>query len=159
MSDPCALKIEHELAEVFESVEYCTYPCMLSPLVSMVSSTLSLPGNTVVCPDLVATGKGGQANPFFLPTCIISQLPRSALLTVVSTAIGHRLLQSHSLRASAFDRSALTTKLHHHRGESIRALTADLAEQDKQLSDATLGAVLALLLLEVGTYLFLQAVS
>lgn len=25
MSDPCALKIQHELAEIFESVEYCTY--------------------------------------------------------------------------------------------------------------------------------------
>ncbi|KAK0746936.1 fungal-specific transcription factor domain-containing protein [Schizothecium vesticola] len=126
--DPCALKIQQELAEIFESVEYW---------------------NSIVCPDLVATGKGGQANPFFLPTCIVSRLPRSAVLTLVSAAIGHRLLRSHALPASASDRSALTTKLHHHRMESIRALTADLAEQDKQLSDATLAAVLALLLAEI----------
>ncbi|KAK1832600.1 arginine metabolism regulation protein II [Podospora conica] len=126
--DPCAQRMQNELEEIFESVEYW---------------------NTFVCPDLVATGKGGQANPFFLPRCIVSQLPRSAVLTVVSTAIGHRLLQSHAPPTSPSARAALTTKLQHHRGESIRALTADLAEQDKQLTDGTLGAVLALLLAEI----------
>ena len=153
--DPCALKIQQELGEVFESVEYCRYPP--PDLVFVVIFTVL--GNTIVCPDLVATGKGGQANPFFLPTCIVSMLPRSAVLTLVSAAIGHRLLRSYAPPTSAPDRSALITKLHHHRGESIRALTADLAEQDKQLSDSTLAAVLALLLTEVGHSSIFQPIS
>ena len=109
----------------------------------------SLTENSFVCPDLVATGKGGRTNPFYLPTCVIHRLPRSAVLNVVSTAIGHRLMRSYARPLPPSDRAALATRLQKHRGESIRALTADLAEQNTQMSDGTLGAVLALLLSEV----------
>ena len=63
--------------------------------------------------------------------------------------MGHRLIRSYASPLPPSDRAALATRLQKHRGECIRALTADLAEQNTQMSDGTLGAVLALLLSEV----------
>lgn len=50
MSDPCALQIQHELAEILESVEYCTYPpcsltyplCLVSPSVQGTRSSAQI---------------------------------------------------------------------------------------------------------------------
>ncbi|KAL2256920.1 hypothetical protein VTK26DRAFT_920 [Humicola hyalothermophila] len=103
--------------------------------------------NLHICPDLAATGRGGVKSPYFLPLFAASVLPRSLVHSIVCTALCHRILQSRD--AAPSHQTALTRKLQRHRGESLRALSADLGRPEQQTSDRTLASVLSLLLVEI----------
>jgi hypothetical protein len=66
---------------------------------------------------------------------------------VVSTALGHRILQSGD--SSGPHRVALATKLQQHRGSAIRLMVEDLATDGRQTSDEMLACVLVFLFAEV----------
>lgn len=70
---------------------------------------------------------------------------------VVSTALGHRILQSR--QCSTSDRVALATKLQHHRGLAIRLMADVLATDGMRTSDEMLACVLVFLFAEVSTTL------
>lgn len=70
---------------------------------------------------------------------------------VVSTALGHRIVQSR--QCSTSDRVALATKLQHHRGLAIRLMADVLATDGMRTSDEMLACVLVFLFAEVSTTL------
>lgn len=69
---------------------------------------------------------------------------------VISTALGHRILQSVQLPGA--ERGTLAIKLQHHRGSAIRMMAEDLARDDMRTSDEILVCVLVFLLAEVSEY-------
>lgn len=81
-----------------------------------------------------------------MPPITASYLPRSFTQSIVCTSLCHRILQSRN--AAPSDQVVLARRLQRHRGDALRALTADLAKEEEP-SDVTLASVLTLLLVEV----------
>lgn len=104
--------------------------------------------NLHIAPDLSATGAQGPGTPYWMPPITASFLPRSFTQSIVCTSLCHRILQSGN--AAPSDQIVLARRLQRHRGDALRALTADLSEQ-KEPSDITLASVLILLLVEVSS--------
>ncbi|KAH6853258.1 fungal-specific transcription factor domain-containing protein [Chaetomium sp. MPI-CAGE-AT-0009] len=102
--------------------------------------------NVHIAPDLSATGASGPGTPYWMPPITASILPRSFTQSIVCTSLCHRILQSSD--ASPSDQVVLARRLQQHRGDALRALTADLGKQ-KEASDVTLASVLCLLLVEI----------
>ncbi|KAK3309459.1 fungal-specific transcription factor domain-containing protein [Chaetomium strumarium] len=125
---PRALKSasEREMTAVFEAIEYY---------------------DLHIAPDLVATGASGPLNPYWMPHAAAPYLSTSCAQSLVCSALCHRVLQSSEAPPS--DQFVLVRRLQRHRGEAIRALTADLGLPEQQASDMTLAAVLFLLLVEL----------
>lgn len=107
--------------------------------------------NVHIAPDLVATGAIGPETPYFMPCSTAPYLPRSFTQCFVCTSLCHRLLQSGAALQS--DQLVLARRLQRHRGDALRALTADLASPEHQTSDLTLASVIVLLLVEVSVVL------
>ncbi|EAQ93762.1 predicted protein [Chaetomium globosum CBS 148.51] len=102
--------------------------------------------NLHIAPDLSATGAQGPGTPYWMPPITASFLPRSFTQSIVCTSLCHRILQAGN--AAPSDQIVLARRLQRHRGDALRALTADLSEQ-KEPSDITLASVLILLLVEI----------
>lgn len=100
-----------------------------------------------MCPDLVVTGKYGRQNPFFVAPAWAAYIRPAVAEMVVSTALGHRILQG--VNRSSSERGALATKLQHHRGAAIRLMAEELTHDAMQASDELLVCVLVFLLAEV----------
>ncbi|KAG8416064.1 hypothetical protein J3459_013823 [Metarhizium acridum] len=103
--------------------------------------------NRVICPDLLATNKRACENPFFAPPAAAAHILPAIAEMVVSTALGHRILQSS--HCSTSDRVALATKLQHHRGLAIRLMADVLATDGMRTSDEMLACVLVFLFAEI----------
>ena len=104
--------------------------------------------NLHIAPDLSATGARGRGTPYWMPPITASFLPRSFTQSIVCTSLCHRILQSS--HAAPSDQVVLARRLQRHRGDALRALTADLAKEGEP-SDVTLASVLTLLLVEVSS--------
>ncbi|KAK4236604.1 hypothetical protein C8A03DRAFT_45407 [Achaetomium macrosporum] len=109
---------EREMSAIFEAIEYY---------------------DLHIAPDLVATGVSGPQNPYWMPHAAAPYLSRSCTQSLVCAALCHRALQSSE--AAPSDQLALARRLQQHRGEALRALTADLGSPDHQASDMTLAAL------------------
>ncbi|KID84335.1 C6 zinc finger domain protein [Metarhizium guizhouense ARSEF 977] len=103
--------------------------------------------NRVISPDLLATNKRACDNPFFVPPAAAAYILPAIAGIVVSTALGHRILQSRPCSTS--DRVALATKLQHHRGLAIRLMADVLATDGMRTSDEMLACVLVFLFAEI----------
>ncbi|KFG78744.1 C6 zinc finger domain protein [Metarhizium anisopliae] len=102
--------------------------------------------NRVISPDLLATNQRASDNPFFVPPAAAAYILPAVAEIVVSTALGHRILQSR--QCSTSDRVALATKLQHHRGLAIRLMADVLATDGMRTSDEMLACVLVFLFAE-----------
>ncbi|KAK4040943.1 fungal-specific transcription factor domain-containing protein [Parachaetomium inaequale] len=120
MAVPRAVKPESErqMGSVLEAIEYY---------------------NIHIAPDLIATGARGPGTPYWMPHSTAPYLPRSFTQSIVCTSLCHRILQSSDAPPS--DQVVLARKLQRHRGDALRALTADLAQQELQTSDFTLASI------------------
>jgi hypothetical protein len=112
----------------------------------LISNTLL--DNLHIAPDLSATGTRGHGSPYWMPPITASILPRSFTQSIVCTSLCHRILQSSD--AAPSDQIVLARRLQRHRGDALRALTADLAKEGEP-SDVILASVLTLLLVEVSS--------
>lgn len=106
--------------------------------------------NNAICPDLVVTGRYGHQNPFFVVPTFAAYIRPAVAEMVVSTALGHRILQG--VNRSGSDRGVLATKLQHHRGAAIRLMAEDLTRDAMQTSNEILVCVLVFLLAEVSMF-------
>jgi len=95
----------------------------------------------------MAAGTGGVQSPFFVPLVAISSFPRGSLQSLVFVALCHRLLQSTDRPAT--EKAVLVTRMHQHRGDSIKALAVLLDKPENHTSDAALASVVTLMMAEV----------
>ncbi|KID96146.1 C6 zinc finger domain protein, partial [Metarhizium majus ARSEF 297] len=103
--------------------------------------------NRVISPDLLATNKRACDNPFFVPPAAAAYIIPAIAEIVISSALGHRILQSR--QCSTSDRVALATRLQHHRGLAIRLIADVLATDGTRTSDEMLACVLVFLVAEI----------
>jgi len=104
--------------------------------------------NEHICPDMLATGLTGSHNPFFTSLSVAADLPEPIKEALISTALGHRILQSSNERPGD-ETAILATRLQTHRGAAIRTLADALSQPKTQTSDAVIVSIFVFLLSEV----------
>ncbi|KAJ6445169.1 Na/K ATPase alpha 1 subunit [Purpureocillium lavendulum] len=118
---------------------------VVSPSIDLSSKTTSL--FDAVQYYMLATGMRGAHNPFFTPLSAVSDLPAPIKEAMISTALGHRILQSRDERPSE-ETTILATRLQKHRGAAIRLLADALTQPQTQTSDALIVSIFVFLLAE-----------
>ncbi|PWI71737.1 hypothetical protein PCL_11831 [Purpureocillium lilacinum] len=125
---------------------------VVSPSIDLSSEITSLLDaiqyyNEHICPDMLATGLTGSHNPFFTSLSVAADLPEPIKEALISTALGHRILQSSNERPGD-ETAILATRLQTHRGAAIRTLADALSQPKTQTSDAVIVSIFVFLLSE-----------
>ncbi|UNI17046.1 hypothetical protein JDV02_003424 [Purpureocillium takamizusanense] len=124
---PPSIDLSSEITSLFDAIQYY---------------------NEHICPDMLATGVTGSHNPFFTPLSTVGDLPDSIKEALISSALGHRILQSSSERPGD-ETAVLATRLQTHRGAAIRTLADALSQPKTQTSDAMIVSIFVFLLAEI----------